>query len=156
MIHLTPPDFTTGTEMAIADSSNGFMYIPHVSSESIPQDFMMRLDLASRSYNKLVIADDIRQIAGYAAAWSAALETFLLIGGYRGAANEPTPTTLYLFSHNDQDGWRDQTKDSKSEGPQPRYGACLVPTFGDSKMVRFWWYWSSRLGHHDTSQYSCP
>ncbi|KAF9362478.1 hypothetical protein BGX34_006134 [Mortierella sp. NVP85] len=134
---ITPSDFTAGEELAATDPQSGLVYIPRVNSGSLPQDFLMRLDLTSMSYDRLSTMDDVLITNDYAVAWSASLGKLLLVGGYRGSTFDRTLPALYTFSYNAKDGWGDLTMTAKGAVPQPRYGACLVPASGGSKMILF-------------------
>jgi len=125
-------DYIAGDEIAVTDPETGSVYIP-------VYNYLMKLNIESNSYDRLVIPKELSTAEKYAAAWSASQKKLYLIGGktYGIGAFETDLTHLNMFSYSDKDGWYDFTKYAKGEIPQPRHSACLVSAFGGTKMVLF-------------------
>lgn len=126
---LVQHDLTVVDQIAATDPDTGFIYIPATNN-----NYLMRLNVTSRSYDRLIINKNVSETNDFSAAWSAFQKKLFIIGGRHGADN---PTQLIMFSYNDTAGWANLTMDAKGEVPGPRHSACLVPAFGGKKMVLF-------------------
>ncbi|KAF9925517.1 hypothetical protein BGZ65_007699, partial [Modicella reniformis] len=96
----------------------------------------MRLNMTSRTYDRLALIKDIQTIDDYAVAWSVSLRKLIYIGGKETPGLKELPY-LNMLSYSDKDGWRNITQEVKGRIPASRFGACLLPAFGGSKMVLF-------------------
>ncbi|KAI8358285.1 hypothetical protein B0O80DRAFT_424348 [Mortierella sp. GBAus27b] len=119
---LVQHDLTVVDQIAATDPDTGFIYIPATNN-----NYLMRLNVTSRSYDRLIINKNVSETNDFSAAWSAFQKKLFIIGGRHGADN---PTQLIMFSYNDTAGWANLTMDAKGEVPGPRHSACLVPAFG--------------------------
>ncbi|KAF9362479.1 hypothetical protein BGX34_006135 [Mortierella sp. NVP85] len=127
-------DLIGGDDIAVTDPETGFIYSP----ATYPS--LMRLNITSKSYDRLMMPKELGDAYFYSAAWSTFQKKMYLIGGKTGTGFEDQLLYLNMFSYNDKDGWRNLTKEAKGDIPQPRFSACLEPAFGGTKMVLFGGY----------------
>jgi hypothetical protein len=135
-----PLDYEADSDTAVMNPETGLIYIPTTGD-----GYLMRLNITSRSYDRLAMPPSLSNAHFYAAAWSASQKKMYMIGGKTGGPPSTQLTHLIMSSYSDKDGWYNLTRDAKGDVPQPRFGACLVPAFGGSKMVLFGGHTVDRL-----------
>ncbi|KAG0195638.1 hypothetical protein BGX31_006002, partial [Mortierella sp. GBA43] len=93
-------------------------------------DRLTRLNITSKTYDKLVLGDYLSNAQYYSAAWSAFQKKLFFMGGLtygmEGDGFFDQLTHLNMFSYDDKAGWTNLTRDAKGEIPPPRRSACLV------------------------------
>ncbi|KAK3827790.1 MAG: hypothetical protein J3Q66DRAFT_321093 [Benniella sp.] len=127
-------DIIGGDHIAVTDPETGFIYSP----ATFPS--LMRLNITSKSYDRLMMPKELKEADFYSAAWSTSQKKMYLIGGKTNRGFEDQLLYLNMLSYNDKDGWRNLTRETKGDIPQPRFSACLEPAFGGTKMVLFGGY----------------
>ena len=111
---------------AVTDVENGLIYAPF-------QNYMMRINTAGPSYDKVAMPPHMNKSFHVSVAWSAYSQKLYFLGGMDDTG---VLQGWKAFSYSSTEGWINLSTSMKGTIPAFRKWACFVPAYNGF----FWWF----------------